>query len=62
MLGTRRACCSDGSDDEPAEHNELAEPAEHDEDAEPDELIEQADQADQADHAGHEPSKLQRWR
>jgi len=57
MLGTRRACCSDGSD-EPAEHNELAEPAEHDEDTEPakhaedDELNEQAEHAEQAELPG----------
>jgi hypothetical protein len=52
---TRRARCSDGGDDEPAEHNELAEPAEHDEDAEPaehaedDELNQQVEQAEQAE-------------
>ena len=53
MLGTRRACCRDGSDDEPAEHNELAEPAEHDDDAElaeNDEDDEPDEQAEQAEH------------
>ena len=70
-LITRQAHCSDGGDDEPAEHDELAEhdedakPAEHDELAEPDEQVEQAEQAELAElalHAGHMPGTLQRWR
>jgi len=70
-LGTRRAHCSDGGDDEPAEHDELAEPAEHHELAElaehagPDEQVEQAELAElaeHAEHAGHALSTLQRSR
>jgi hypothetical protein len=69
-LITRQAHCSDGGDDEPAEHDELAEPAEHDEDTEPtehsedeelNEQVGQAELAELAEHAGHALSTLQRW-